>query len=861
MSKVFMPFGFFSSGKSDLPIIGQFTVSNISTNSIDVSFNLVSDGEGAPVTGLGIVYSDSVTQPDLNTPNTTVVNLSIPNQLPAPVSANLTGLDDTTTYYIRVFATNSEGTAYTATKQAETLWDAFTYVFDASRINYNTYPADLQIGNLTAGAAVNNGVTVQLGPQHVKIKISQPSNPNVTDEIFERGPFQQGRHKLFVNRNDNWDNSPMYVSIVPISGTTFNNFRFAYSEDADNEYNNGNVIVAASAIVTHWGPTQWLQTIGMYAGDTFQFNEYAPVCAADDTPDFSQCVSMHKIFQNNKRAYTNYYQPSQPNYLTAGPLQEISDWDLTNIQDASRAFYNSWAGYGYPLIWTNISWDNCVDFHQMFASSRIGQVGFFTIKADMSGWTFNTNSNADINFSSFMQQIQGNFTGVGIKYFDINNTASNKLNLTSFFSNNNNIIYFGESGYNISGWGSKINQLEPLSNSTQVYLTFMFYFCGVNSTNGMDLDLSTWDFNTATDAQYMFAYSKWDPSAPNYSTTLTNKTWGSNLPAGTSQSVLWTSMFQGTKNIPPLDNWTFNYVSRMSNMFANGQLPTAGAVMVNLSTWKTSIDALQPFAPGSTPAQGLELKADYMFAYGYNNSTIPNGIETWSWPTNANVDYIYPYGMFLFCRAFNRDLNNWNISKFNTFEEFFYYNEVFNNGEIPGASGNPLTFTGTFMTTANTVAPKGGFTAMFNRCYSFNQSVNSWGDLRRFDKDFTLGGMFNTTNAQPAVFTHDIGGWIPPCPQPGGVMGSNIAAYWTTQQIDDTLIGWAKEMLAVNFQPLGGQTGWVETNAGYNSPSCLPAAVNPGGPYTVPADITNVQDALDFFTSQLGWSVGLPPCT
>ncbi|BCV02340.1 MAG: hypothetical protein CM15mV51_1640 [uncultured marine virus] len=51
--------------------------------------------------------------------------------------------------------------------------------------------------------------------------------------------------------------------------------------------------------------------------------------------------------------------------------------------------------------------------------------------------------------------------------------------------------------------------------------------------------------------------------------------------------------------------------------------------------------------------------------------------------------------------------------------------------------------------------------------------------------------MFNTTNnlagqtQQPAVFTHDIGGWIPPCPKPGGVRGSNIAAFWTTQQIDE----------------------------------------------------------------------------
>ncbi|BCV02341.1 MAG: hypothetical protein CM15mV51_1650 [uncultured marine virus] len=47
---------------------------------------------------------------------------------------------------------------------------------------------------------------------------------------------------------------------------------------------------------------------------------------------------------------------------------------------------------------------------------------------------------------------------------------------------------------------------------------------------------------------------------------------------------------------------------------------------------------------------------------------------------------------------------------------------------------------------------------------------------------------------------------------------------------------------------------------GIIAPSCLPAAVNPGGPYTVPADKTNVQDALIFHYS-VRLVNGLPACT
>jgi hypothetical protein len=866
MSLKVIPFSFFGSSESDLPIVAALNLSNPTTTSIDVQFSIFDDGTGAPITDFGIVYSSTDQDPVIGAPGVNQQSLGgTPPSIPGSYNGTVSGLSDTTEYYFKAYAINSEGTAYTPVKSLETQWDAFTYAFDKNRISPYVYQNDVLIGYISVGSVMFRGTNYSFGDQKIKIKVSQPGNSNVQDQVinYEYTGSNSGQ-AVFIPKNSNWNNTPIYISIAPQDpqNPEFNNFRFSQSPSQPNQWNSGNTIIAAGARVAHWGPTQWMSLYGMFGGDSNQPASYSSVIAADDLPDLSQCETMAEAFRLNQAAYTNIYQPTDPVYL--GPQQDVGDWDVSNIEDAGYAFYGSRAGFGYDIVWPDLSWDNCTSLEYFWGDSNAGYGTPSSNKLDMRNWTFNTDPNSEIDFNRFFINVATNnfIDGSAIYWFDLNNIQTNKLRFDGFFSNNSHLRFGGSGTNTIGNWGPKINQLEPHSYFTnRVDLSFLFYFCGVN-TSGIKIDFTSWDFETVTGTNYMFGYTRFDPSAINYSTMMTNKTWGTNIVA---DNVSWATMFISAYNIPPLDNWTFNYISSFQNMFAYFRATTGGASVPDLSTWKTSIDALQPFKPSST-VQIKYLDISYMFYFASSNP-LPAGFETWSWPTNSNVDYINNRSMLAFARVFNRDVNTWNVSKFNDFTEMFYQNWEFNNGEAAGLSGNPLTFTGGFMTTANTVAPPGKLTAMLNDARSFNQSVNSWGDLRKFDADFTLGGIFNTTTnlqgttQQPAVFTHDIGGWIPPCPQPGGVMGSNIAAYWTTQQIDDTLIGWAKEMLAVNFQPTGGQTGWVETNPGYNSPSCLPAAVNPGGPYTVPADITNVQDALDFFTTQLGWSIGLPPCT
>ena len=87
-----------------VPTITTSSATNITSTSATVGGNVTSDG-GQPVTERGIVYS--------TTPNpTTSSNKMTSGAGLGSYSINLTGLSEGTTYYVRAYAINSNGTAY-----------------------------------------------------------------------------------------------------------------------------------------------------------------------------------------------------------------------------------------------------------------------------------------------------------------------------------------------------------------------------------------------------------------------------------------------------------------------------------------------------------------------------------------------------------------------------------------------------------------------------------------------------------------------------------------------------------------------------------------------------------------------------
>lgn len=88
----------------NLPTLTTLPITNITSNTASSGGNITNDG-GTPITQRGLVWS--------TTPNpTTANNFTSEGSGTGSFSSNLTGLTASTTYYMRAYAANSNGTSY-----------------------------------------------------------------------------------------------------------------------------------------------------------------------------------------------------------------------------------------------------------------------------------------------------------------------------------------------------------------------------------------------------------------------------------------------------------------------------------------------------------------------------------------------------------------------------------------------------------------------------------------------------------------------------------------------------------------------------------------------------------------------------
>lgn len=129
-----------SGSTATTPTVTTSAPSGITTNSATCGGNVTSDG-GATVTQRGVCYS---TSQNPTTSNSTVANGSGTGSF----TCSLTGLSQNTTYYVRAYATNSQGTAYGAQMSFTTNNSSI-----AGWIHYDD-------GNTDDAVGLNNGGTL-----------------------------------------------------------------------------------------------------------------------------------------------------------------------------------------------------------------------------------------------------------------------------------------------------------------------------------------------------------------------------------------------------------------------------------------------------------------------------------------------------------------------------------------------------------------------------------------------------------------------------------------------------------------------------------------------------------------------------
>ena len=196
-----------------------------------------------------------------------------------------------------------------------------------------------------------------------------------------------------------------------------------------------------------------------------------------------------------------------------------------------------------------------------------------------------------------------------------------------------------------------------------------------------------------------------------------------------------------------IGNWDVSNVTNMREMFRD-----ASSFNQDIGSWTTS--------------NVTTMRQMFQEASSFNNDNQPL-----NWNTSKVTQMRQ---MFMGASSFNQNIGNWNTTKLNggnAVYQMFKRAHLFNNGEAPGDSNNPLNW---YLNNAV------NFTELFYEARSFNQDINSWNvskvnaftncffDARSFNRplnnwiinttpgvNINMREMFNAA----IVFNQDISSW------------------------------------------------------------------------------------------------------
>ena len=144
---------------STTPTVVTNNASSITSNSMTLNGNMTSTGNNT-VTSKGFVYSSAISNPFKGGIGVTTVTVFNPNSTGAYTGA-ATALSSSTTYYIKAWATNSEGTSYGSVRQATTSAPSYTTKYTDGPHNKNLFACyQTSTTVIKYSGSFTNGITV-----------------------------------------------------------------------------------------------------------------------------------------------------------------------------------------------------------------------------------------------------------------------------------------------------------------------------------------------------------------------------------------------------------------------------------------------------------------------------------------------------------------------------------------------------------------------------------------------------------------------------------------------------------------------------------------------------------------------------
>lgn len=291
-----------------IPIVSINAISDITESSANSGGNVTNDG-GKRITAKGICWS-TIINPDINDNKTNNGTGTI------AFSSQLMSLIEGTTYYVRAYATNSEGTAYSNTLSFTTLNNAIVpivTIIDIIDVTQNTATSGGNITDNGGAAIISKGICWSTSP-----------NPEINDNKSNDG---NGNDAFTSQLTSLLKNTTYYVRAYAT-----NSEGTAYSEELnfttlDNVFN-GNVILRTQEEVDDFGIKNYEEVTGILiirgGNSIIDLAPLSSLVTIGELLNISECVSLSNLNGLN-------------NISTIGLRLEISqNVNLNSIADLSN---------------------------------------------------------------------------------------------------------------------------------------------------------------------------------------------------------------------------------------------------------------------------------------------------------------------------------------------------------------------------------------------------------------------------------------------------------------------------------------------------------------------------------------------